>query len=435
MSIKLDPWQQEVCDYDGDLLLCTGRRSGKTYTLARKAIDRMSRNPGTPIVMVSLTEDQAMIIMSMALDYARETYPHLIGKGENKPTLKSLHLNGGKMIVRPVGSTGDGARGFAGGVLIVDEASRMPRMFWIAAKPILLTTNGQIWMGSTPAGKDGYFWDKYDEVINKKDPDARFKVFSISSIDAMTNRKISENWTEQQREGALRVLKEDEKEMTKKEFMQEYLGQFVDEIYSFFPRELVEKACIIKDREPCKEIGENFLGIDVGGMGSDPSILLSVRRIKKKKIRQIDMEKTEHTRTTQTTTQIKFSDAKWGHKKIYIDNGGIGIGIFDTLLEDRQTKNKIIGINNASKNLDIEDKKHKSIMKEDLYMNLLRLLEQGSLELYDEPEIMMSFLSITCEYKDGKMLFWSRKAHIVEALGRACWCMKDKSLNIYIEFG
>ena len=41
--IKLDKWQQEVLDYDGDILLCTGRRVGKTYILARKAMDVYER--------------------------------------------------------------------------------------------------------------------------------------------------------------------------------------------------------------------------------------------------------------------------------------------------------------------------------------------------------------------------------------------------------
>src|SRR3990167_7557231 len=111
------------------MLLCTGRRVGKTYILSRKAIDLMASKKGTPIIIISLTEDQAMLILSMALNYAKEAYPKLVGTKKYKPTSKSMFLNGGRMVIRPVGNTGDGARGFEGGVLIVDEASRMPRMF------------------------------------------------------------------------------------------------------------------------------------------------------------------------------------------------------------------------------------------------------------------------------------------------------------------
>ena len=71
-KLILDRWQKEVLDYDGDIGLCTGRRVGKTLTLATKAIDYMAAHPNTPIVVVSLTEEQAFIILSMALNYFLE---------------------------------------------------------------------------------------------------------------------------------------------------------------------------------------------------------------------------------------------------------------------------------------------------------------------------------------------------------------------------
>ena len=147
MKINLDPWQKKVLEHKGDLGLCTGRRVGKTLILSQKAIEHMVKY-GKPVIVVSLTEDQAMIIIQMALAYAREHYPKLIGKGKYNPHLKDLTLiinkKPVKMISRPVGNTGDALRGFEGGVLIVDEASRMPRVFWIAALPVLLTCAGEV---------------------------------------------------------------------------------------------------------------------------------------------------------------------------------------------------------------------------------------------------------------------------------------------------
>ena len=75
MKIVLDPWQEEVMDYRGDFLLCTGRRVGKTYIMARKAVDRMINEPKTKVLMFSLTEEQAMLIMVMAKQYLLETAP------------------------------------------------------------------------------------------------------------------------------------------------------------------------------------------------------------------------------------------------------------------------------------------------------------------------------------------------------------------------
>ena len=72
-------------------------------------------------------------------------------------------------------------------------------------------------------------------------------------------------------------------------------------------------------------------------------------------------------------------------------------------------------------------------MKEDLYNNLLNLMEKGNIKLFDDPEILLSLKSIQYEYTDYKNLkIFGNYSHITEALVRAAWCMRDKSLNIYI---
>ena len=141
--MKLDDWQKEVLKYDGDILLNTGRQVGKTTIFSIKAAEYMIKHKNSRIVVVSLTEDQAQLIIVMILSYLEKKYPNLIGIKKNKPTKSRINLiNGSNVISRPVGNTGDAIRGFTGDVLIVDEASRMPEMMWKAAKPTLLTTGG-----------------------------------------------------------------------------------------------------------------------------------------------------------------------------------------------------------------------------------------------------------------------------------------------------
>ena len=279
--IKLDPWQEEVLAHKGDLGLCTGRRVGKTYILARKAIDHMVKY-GKPIIVVSLTEDQAMIIISMALNYAREAYPKLVGKGKWHPQTKKLFMmkdhKAVAMISRPVGNTGDATRGFEGGVLMVDEASRMPRLFWIAALPVLLTCAGEVWMCSTPYGKQGYFWERYNEAVELKDPKARFTFFYENTEDVMEKREISESWTIEQREGAMKILADDKRDMSEIEYGQEYMGLFLDEILQLFSDDWIEKVCTLpspvytagRPYQPSSEGRDLFLGSDVGRV-IDPS--------------------------------------------------------------------------------------------------------------------------------------------------------------------
>ena len=436
--IELDDWQKEVLDYNGDLLLCTGRRVGKTYILARKAIDLMAKKPKTPIVIVSLTEDQAMIIMSMAQNYAKESCPHLIGKGRNKPTLKSLHINGGKMIVRPVGNTGDGARGFEGGVLIVDEASRMPKMFWIAAKPLILTTNGQIWLGSTPFGAEGYFWERYDEAFNKKLPNARYRVFCISTEEMVARRKISLSWTEEQRQGALRILEEDKKEMSVREYSQEYLGHFVMELSSYFRDEIIEKCCVLKREEKRLEF-KHYGGFDFARMGEDEGTAEIIMKIDKDNLRHVENIITKKRLATQTEQLICELYNIYHLRKIGIDAGAgtMGVVICDFLIRE-SFGNRVVALNNRARSMDRDEKSRTRLMKEDMYANLLALMEQGKLLLLDDDSVIDSLRSVQYEYliqegKASRIRIFGKNTHVAEGLIRAAWiAVEDKSLNIWV---
>jgi hypothetical protein len=233
--------------------------------------------------------------------------------------------------------------------------------------------------------------------------------------------------------------------MTRVQYVQEYLGEFVDELMQFFPTELIKKCMILQRSSlifsplgevviPVKSLGVNrFLGVDVARMGSDESVLISVERINRDRVKMIDMEITTKTLLTETILRIKETDKKYDFKKIYIDDGGMGVGVFDPLISDEQTKRKIVGINNATRSIDKENKRKKKLLKEDLYTNLLRLMEQGKVELFDEPEIMLSLKSIQYENTDDKsMKIYGNYSHITEALVRSCWWVKDKTLNIYI---
>lgn len=436
-KMHLDSWQKEVLEYDGDLLLCTGRRVGKTYILARKAVELMAKRKKCPIVMLSLTEDQAMIIIAMALNYAREAFPRLIGKGKEKPTLKTLTINGNKMIVRPVGSTGDGARGFEGGVLIVDEASRMPSMFWMAAKPLILTTNGQIWMGSTPFGKGtkerpNYFWERFNESYNLKKEGARFKVFYISTEQAIEQREISESWTKEQREGALRVLKEDKQEMTALEYGQEYMGLFMDDLVRVFSDELIEKVCVLSRRAEIKK-GCYYGGVDVGRMGENKSSMEIGERINKDTAEQVENITTKKTLTTDTAKKIIELQELYKCKMWGIDGAGVGGGVLDMLLENPKTRNNVEDLNNAKKVTSADGERGKKLLKEEMYINLLRVMESGKIKLLSDFDIKLSLGSALYGYDDnGNLRIFGNENDIREGIIRMAWeIAKDKSLNLW----
>ncbi len=342
IEITLDVWQNKILEMEGDVLLCTGRRVGKTYIFARKAAERMVNKPNTAIVAVSLTEDQAFIMHAMVLHHL-ETYfkTWLKVPKKKKPTKSQIFLsNGSSYIVRPVGSTGDAIRGFNADVLIVDEASRIPKSAWDAAKPTLLTTGGEIWMCSTPFLKEGYFWEAFKEAQIDKEQDARFKVFHISSEEVIYNRLISETWSEVTRAKATRNLEREKAEMTEISYGREYLGQFMDDLMRWYTDEWIEKVCTEKPQK--RTDGEYYLGVDIARMGGDETTFEIIRKVNRENFQHVYSETAIHKLTTWTEDKIVELDRIWNFKKIYIDAGAgsLGVGYSTSLSGKTRLKEK-----------------------------------------------------------------------------------------------
>jgi len=427
--MRLDPWQQEVLNYDGDLLLNTGRQVGKTTIFARKGAEYLVNHPKCRIVVVSLTEDQAQLIIVMMLDYLERHYKKLIAKKSKKPTKSRIWLtNNASVISRPVGNTGDAVRGFTGDVLIVDEASRMPEMMWKAAKPALLTTAGQIWMCSTPFGKQGYFYECW---LNKS---GRWKVFHVNSVDVMKERKITKDWTQELKEKQLKFLEQEKEDMTELEFGQEYLGIFSDDLQQWFPDELIMK-CMTEQRHPIHPKKNNYLGVDIARMGEDESTF-EIINIRDGELYHIENQITTKTLLSDTTNHIIDLNRLYDFCRIFIDDEGIGVGVLDHLLDNPHTKRKVIGIKNSKQVID-KDGKTTKLQKTLLYTNLKMLMEQGKIHLLKDEKVFQSLKSVQYQYinnEKGNVLLkiFGKYTHIAEGLVRSAWCVKYKPLNIWL---
>ena len=434
--VQLDPWQKKALDCKGHMLLCTGRQSGKTFLMARKAASYMLNHENCRIIVVSLTEDQAELMIIMVLDYLEKNHLSQIEEKKKQPTKTRIFLKNGAMILaRPCGNTGDAVRGFTGDVLILDEASRMPEFAFIAAKPTLLTTGGKIWMCSTPFGKSGYF---YESFINKH---KRFTVIHTNSEEVMKKREITETWTQQRRDGALRTLEEEKKDMSKLQYAQEYLGEFIDELRQFFSDELINETLSLK-RHPAIIPNRNYyLGVDIARMGEDKGTFEIIDQIDENHLQQVENIVTKKKYTTETYDKIVELQRIWNFEKIGIDagSGSLGVGILDFLLRNEETKRNTIALNNRAVLQDYKTDKKGRLMKEAMYIQMQMLMEQGKLKLLNEPDIRLSLKSVQYEYvmQEGlptKIRIFGNDTHIAEGLIRACWLANQKSLNIRISW-
>jgi len=411
--LELDAWQKEVLSTEGNIVIRSGRQVGKSTVISIKAAEYAISHKDKTILVIASVERQARLLFDKTLNYLYENHKVYLKKGKERPTQHIIKLNNGSTIYcLPTGLSGYGIRGYTVDLLIADEAAFIEEAVWTAVTPMLAVTKGQIILLSTPHGKNGYFYRCF------KDP--TFKSFHISAEDSPRKDPV--------------FLAHERERMTHAQYAQEYLGEFLDELRQFFPTDLINSVMTLNSSEvgtPTSPL-DNFLGVDVARLGNDETVMVTLKR--DGKLKMINLSITKYTYLTETVKRIKDLDQIYDYRKIYIDTGGMGVGVFDPLLNDEQTKRKVVSIDNSSKAVSSDNSVKRKLLKEDLYNNLLNLMENHNIELFDNPEIFLSLKSIQYEYEDGKLKIFGDYSHITEALVRAAWCVKDKGLNIWVEF-
>lgn len=448
LLMQLDTWQQEIMDNETNhILLGKGRRIGATHLFAMKAVEWLmthhNPHPQSQIVCSSITEDQAQLIIAFATNYAEKNYKEYIGKKSDKPTLNRLVLkvkgNRRILIAKPVGNTGKSARGFEGQVLMVDEAPFQPDMFFDAAKPILATTGGKIWMWGTFNGREGYFWRNYEKAVIKKDPKTRFKVWEMNTETVARDRPISESWTQEQKDELIIFLKEEKEDMSEMAYAQEYLG--IASLYKkqFYSDAWIEKVCHVNEEEQqLSKDGDFFGGFDLARMGGDHFTSEILKRISETNLTQADHYTRKLLLTTDNEDLIMEYTRKWNCKQSGIDagSGTLGVSIYDHLQKVPDMKKRIIAMNNRAMSINNEKGKQR-LYNEDMHDNLRARGERGELHLFNREDIKASFRSVQWDYVTDahgltRVKIHGRFNHIVEGIKRAAELANQKSLNLRI---
>jgi len=412
--LTLDPWQEQYITTQGNCFLLCGRQCGKTTAMSIKFGRRACDLPNRTILMIAFTEKQAYNLFFKTLMFIQATNPTMICKGSKKPTKHEIHLkNGSRIMCYAAGLEGEGIRTYTVTDLVIDEAAPMAREVFIATMPMLAVTGGTLDISSTPRGKEGFFYE-----CSKRDDFTKFYV----SAENCPRHNTS-------------FLQSQKETMTRLEYAQEYQAIFLDEVRQYFPTDIIQ-SCLTLQRvsqnvpSPSGE-SESYCGVDIARLGEDDTVIVSMKKVNDILV-QTDMEISKQSLITETALRVKNADKTHDYKKIYIDTGGVGGGVFDILLDDEQLRRKIVSIDNQARSIDYNEKFHKKLMKEDLYHNLLRAMESGRIQLFNEKEILLSLKSIQYEYEEGKLKIFGNYTHIAEAIVRAAWCLKSKDLNIWV---
>jgi len=429
-TLKLDDWQKEFLETKGDKILCCGRQIGKSITCGHDAAAWAISHPKKVILMIAPTERQAYALFDKTLRYLIDFWPKNIKKGKHRPTKTKIQLTNGTIIwCLPTGISGIGIRFLTVHRLYVDEASRIPQEVWDAVTPMLLTTGGDSILLSTPFGTDNHYHEVW---ANKDNAYKSYTRFHYSSHEIISKRPICETWTEAQRVKALEHLESEQLRMSSLVYAQEYLGQPMHNLRQVFPDKLIQKCMKAQRRDRIYPNRRYYLGVDIARMGEDESTFEIIDRTDPKHLIHVENMITKKTLTTDSARHIIHLDKLYNFKQIFVDDGGMGVGVFDMLLDEEATRRKTVAINNMARPLDREEKQKKKIIKEDIYNNLVAIMERGEIFLLDDPEIFQSLKSVQFEIVNGKTKYFGNYTHIAEGLIRAAWCVKDKALNIYI---
>lgn len=433
--MKYDKWQKEViADKSKYILICKGRQIGGTTVFAEKAKNRLLERK-TSILVGSITEEQAKLVILMVKNILMDKNENTIAKGKNKPTLTQITLKNGSTIrSRPVGTMGDAFRGFTADINWFNEASKWPELAFVSIMPTLMTTGGDIWMDSTPFGKyinnttkKTFFfksWENQDEIWN---------VYYKTSPDVIKEREITPYWTPRKKDASLKFLENQKATLSDMEYRQEYLGEFLDDINQWFEDDLIISCMTEEKPKEIKKEAIYFLGIDVARMGEDESTFEIFELRENNHFYQVENQITIKTTLPQTFENIKRLHKLYEFSKIFIDSGGIGVGVFDWLMYDDETKAITEAIDN-SKQLMSQDGKTRRLQKTLKYSHFKMLMETGKIHLLDEPKIFQSFKSVQYAYTNDSLgvrhlKIFGSYTHIVEGATNAGWGDKYKHLN------
>jgi hypothetical protein len=224
-----DPWQAKVLrSRSKRIILNCSRQSGKSTTIAVLACHRAIFHPGSLILVISRSIRQSGELFIKFSQMINRLDPPPERTEDQK--LSCAFQNGSRVISLP--SSEETIVGYSAvSLLIEDEASRVPDDIWQATSPMLAVSNGQHILMSTPKGKRGHFYEIWEKGVG----------WEKIKITADQCTRISKEFLEEQlaEKGPLN-------------FSQEYKCEFINDEFTVFTEELLEKMS--KDNDNNDEV-------------------------------------------------------------------------------------------------------------------------------------------------------------------------------------
>jgi hypothetical protein len=197
LNFEADPWQRDLLrSTASQIILNCSRQSGKSTCTAVLAVHRAMYVPDSLILLISPSLRQSKELFAKVVGFLKSLQPAVVLDEDNK---SSATLSNGSRIVSLPG----------------DEKTIRDELF-MAIKPMLAVSRGQLILMSTPFGRRGVFYD-----IWQSGGDGWQRI----SVPASACPRISADF-----------LKQELSSMSEWRFKQEFECQFVetsDQIFSY----------------------------------------------------------------------------------------------------------------------------------------------------------------------------------------------------------
>jgi Terminase large subunit, T4likevirus-type, N-terminal len=219
LGVALDARQSEILatPVKRGILNCS-RQWGKSTITAALAVHRAWFEPDSLVLVLSPTSRQSGLFMDKVLAFTRRL--NVKKRGDGHSEICQVFPNGSKIVGLP--GVHEYIRGFSKvSLALIDEAARVPDDLFHAVQPMLAVSKGDMWLMSTPAGRQGFFWEEW----NKPERWTRF------AVPATECPRISAE-----------TLEEGRATLGERLFRQEYMCEFGDDDDALFSWEALQRA-------------------------------------------------------------------------------------------------------------------------------------------------------------------------------------------------
>ncbi|MCS7126548.1 MAG: terminase large subunit [Aigarchaeota archaeon] len=364
VGIKLYEWQKRWLDDDSRFrVMLKSRAVGGSFIIAIESIIWSLLKPSSITILLSYSHRQSMELFRKVKEQLSrfknkkvkiEDELYSLDAVSKESRTEIIFKNLSRIICLP--NNPDTIRGYRADHVYVDEAAMFKNDLEIKAAviPIIAGRSGRLSLISTPKGRRGWFYEGWMSNI--------FSKHYVHYRDAphLTSEDI---------EGL-------KKSMSHITWMQEMEMEFLDELNSLFPSELII-SCLedypYSDSIEGGNWGPLYVGVDLGRY-RDSTVIVAVEKKSEENMKVVFVKEFSGVDMVYQREYISRLIEATSPIRLVIDKTGLGIPIYDFLTE---------------KYVNVEGLTLTSNMKEAVILNLYNYMKSGKLKIPVDCEVLI----------------------------------------------